>query len=132
MTSQTQVCVGDRHCIDALRIRAALGRRVWSPPQPWGLDTWVMVAAGGDEWVLVSIAEFDGVPWLHASITRRGRLPSYDDLVMLHRAVWGDGYAYQAFVPADRHVNFHQHCLHLWGRADGAPVLPTFADGGLV
>ena len=66
-------------------------------------------------------------PWLHASVSYPDRLPSYGELVMLHRAVFGDGYAFQVFAPPAKHVSIHPYCLHLWGRDDGANPLPDFA-----
>ena len=121
---------GRRESIDALRMRAVMGRREWAPPRPWGPDSWAMTAVDGNGIVVASIAYYDGVGWVHASISRL-RLPSYEDLKLLHRAVFGDGHAYQAFVPPDQHVNVHPRCLHLWGRADGASVLPGFAEEGV-
>lgn len=75
----------------------------------------------------------DDTEWTHASISRRSAMPTYDDLVDLHRAVWGEsGWAYQVFAPPEHHVNIHEHCLHLWGRADGARVLPNFGRFGSI
>jgi hypothetical protein len=37
-------------------------------------------------------------------------------------------YAYAVFPPADRYVNIHPHCLHLWARLDGSAVLPEFSE----
>jgi hypothetical protein len=83
--------------------------------------------------VVVSAADFDGALWIHASIASPDETPSYDDLCQLYRAVWGGtGYAYQCFVPPAEHVNIHQDALHLWGRADGARVLPNFAPFGSI
>lgn len=59
-------------------------------------------------------------------------MPTYDDLCLLHRAVFKDGYAYQVFAPPSRHVNIHQYALHLWGRSDGKPVLPEFGCEGTI
>jgi hypothetical protein len=65
--------------------------------------------------------------WVHASMNRVERMPDYDDLVKLHRSVWGrNGWSYQYFVPESKHVNLKAHALHLWGRLDGQPVLPDF------
>ncbi|WIE55392.1 hypothetical protein [Curtobacterium sp. MCBD17_003] len=70
---------------------------------------------------------------VHASISRPDRMPDYDDLVMLHHAVWGDaGYAYQVFVPRAEHVNIHATALHLWGLLDGSPELPRFGLNGSI
>lgn len=79
----------------------------------------------------VTVAEFDGEEWIHASIAGP-TMPSYDDLTRLHRAVFGDGYAYQVFAPASDHVNIHEHAVHLWGRADGARVTPDFGRLGSI
>ncbi|TQK29408.1 hypothetical protein [Arthrobacter sp. SLBN-53] len=59
-------------------------------------------------------------------------MPTYDELGRLHRAAFGDGYAYQVFAPAAQHVNIHQNALHLWGRADGPPCLPEFGLFGTI
>lgn len=116
---------------NALNVRRTLGRKQWSPPQPYGPDGWSMVSTDGDGSVLVSCAEFDdGIEWVHASMTRRGRVPSYEDLCLLHRAVFGEGWAYQVFTPAADHVNINEHALHLWGRLDGEPAIKHFS--GLV
>lgn len=71
---------------------------------------------------------FDGVLWIHASIANRDRDPSYQDLKVLHGAVFGDRHAFQIFTPPAKHINIHPHALHLWGRADGVNPLPEFGD----
>lgn len=73
----------------------------------------------------------DNKTWLHVSMTRHAELPSYEDMVKVKRLFIGDHVtAYQVFPPADRHVNHHEYCLHLWHCVDG-PVTPDFrlADG---
>lgn len=83
--------------------------------------------------IIVTQAAHDGDEWIHASIARANRMPTYDDLCTLKEAVWGpEGEAYQAFVSASRHVNIHPNALHLWGRADGSRVLPEFGAGGSI
>jgi hypothetical protein len=117
--------------INALNLRRALGRREWLPPRPFGDDGWSIVRADRTGSVIASAADFDGTTWIHASIAR-DEMPTYDDLVQLHTAVFGDGYAYQVFAPPSQHVNIHQHALHLWGRADGKPSMPEFGAGGTI
>lgn len=117
--------------IDALRIRRILGRSRWSVPEPF-LHGWVFKNFFENRSVIVSSSEWDGVEWIHASMTGDGAVPSYEELVLLHRAVFGDGYAYQVFTPEDEHVNIHEHALHLWGRLDGKPVLPNFGQFGTI
>ncbi|MGV8874839.1 MAG: DUF7694 domain-containing protein [Rhodococcus sp. (in: high G+C Gram-positive bacteria)] len=119
--------------IDALQIRAVLGRKIYLPPQQFGPDGWRFVHAGNNGSVIVSACEWDdGTEWIHASITRNGQTPSYEDLKMLHRAVFGDGWAYQVFAPARAHVDIHEHALHLWGAVDGAQQLPDFGRYGTI
>lgn len=126
--------------INALEIRKALGPKLWGPPRLMPPDGCQLVAKDGDAKVIVSgfyeswffdVANDTG--WIHASISRSSGIPSYDDLVMLHRAVWGEaGVAYQAFVPPSQHINIHARALHLWGRADGQAVLPNFGKFGTI
>lgn len=118
--------MGMASTINALRVRRILGRDEWGPPKEWGPDGWAFRHLAAPASVLVTAFPGDGGDWVHASMTRDNRVPTYDDLTTLHRAVWGDGYAYQVFAPPADHVNLHAHALHLWGRADGQPVLPDF------
>lgn len=118
--------------VDGLRLRRMMGKGLWGVPTPFGPDGWRMITLGtGSVWgsVIVTTSDVPGDPheWTHASISWTDRLPTYAELCRLKEAVWGgDGYAYQVFAPASEHVNIHEFALHLWGRADGAPVLPEF------
>lgn len=100
--------------------------------EPFGPDGARAVHLGHTYSVIVSRADFDGVEWCHASIARPDKMPTYLDLVDLHRWAFGDSYAYQCFVPPSDHVNMHAHALHLWGRADGARALPDFGYAGTI
>jgi hypothetical protein len=83
--------------------------------------------------VIVSQTPLDGADWIHASIAWTNHTPVYQDLALLKAAVFGDRReAYQVFPSANRHVNIHEHALHLWGRADGARVLPDFGAEGTI
>ena len=114
----------------------AMGTHKWTEPQPWGPSGWMMMAKNGDGIVIATLAPAPGRPddeeWLHASISRKATMPTYGDLVKLHKAVFGDGYAYQVFAPPSDHVNIHERALHLWGRADGAALLPDFGMYGTI
>lgn len=115
--------------VNGLNLRRVFGRTIWGVPEPFGPDGWRMTHLLGNGSVIVTTSDVPGDPheWTHASISWTDHLPTYYDIDMLKRAVWGDtGYAYQVFVPADQHVNIHEYALHLWGRADGSPVLPEF------
>jgi hypothetical protein len=86
--------------------------------------------------VIVSQSDWPGEPgeWLHASIAREDRMPSYADLAALHKAVFGARYAYQVFAPPAAHVNIHPRALHLWGRVDDGDgrILPAFGATGTI
>jgi hypothetical protein len=83
--------------------------------------------------VIVSQEVHDDTDWLHASIyLGEDVTPTYDDMVMLHRAVFGRRrHAWQCFVPGDEHVNI-KNALHLWGRVDGRNALPDFGRHGTI
>lgn len=115
--------------IDPIRTWDRLGRLRWSAPLPFGPDGCSF--AGIPHYtgvVIVSAFDLDDGPWIHASIARP-QMPTYEDLQLLHRAVFADGWAYQVFAPPADHVNLHETALHLWGRADGKPALPDFTGG---
>ena len=112
--------------VNALRLRKVLGRD-WSVPEQFGPDGWRLFHLEGGV-VLVTAAAFDdGLEFIHASMTWPGRVPTYEELTVLHRAAFGDGWAYQVFSPTRSHVNIHENALHLWGRLDGQPWIPDFS-----
>lgn len=115
--------------LDPLAIRRRLGRAAWSPPRRHGPDGWAYVRTDRTGSVIVSVAEHDGHEWVHASIAYTHRMPTYDDLKLLHRAVFGNGWAYQPFAPPSEHINIHNYALHLFGRVDHQPALPDFTEG---
>lgn len=114
-----------------LAIRRALGGpTTWAPPQAHGPDGWKFVNRNGVTSLIVSCApQDDGHEWVHGSIAHATHMPTYDDLKLLHRVVFGGGWAYQVFAPPSDHVNIHSFALHLWGRLDGKPALPDFTHG---
>jgi hypothetical protein len=112
--------------ISALAIRRSLGPKHWGVPERFGPDGWRLLSRVDRSSIIVTAFDWDDAEWVHASISHADRLPTYDELVALHRAVWGNGYAYQQFVPPGQHVDHHEYALHLWGKADGSPVLPAF------
>ena len=75
-----------------------------------------------------TVREIDGVWWRHTSVTRYdGRMPRHLDVAFIKREFHGDGYAYGVHPPKAKYVDIHSRCLHVWGRLDGAPVLPEFS-----
>ncbi|TYB69671.1 hypothetical protein FXF51_05785 [Nonomuraea sp. PA05] len=108
-----------------------------TPPEPFGPCGVVLLLrdlsgtpAGK---VIVTQGPLDDTEWLHASISWRDRMPTYDELTVVKAGVFGpEREAYQVFPPQDRHVNIHNFALHLWGRADGVRVLPDFGQWGTI
>jgi hypothetical protein len=83
--------------------------------------------------VMVSAAiERDGKTWLHVSLSRAERIPSWDDLKDVRETfIPDDLVALQVFPPPDEYVNINPHVLHLWACVDGR-VTPDFRhDGGV-
>jgi hypothetical protein len=110
--------------LNALTIYKILGKKDWKPPTPWGEGFLFSSRTKGQIIVTPMHLEED---WIHASISRVNEMPTYDDLKLMHLAVFGDGFSYQVFAPTELHVNLHAYALHLWGRADGKPAMPDFA-----
>ena len=68
----------------------------------------------------------DGKDWLHLSVSRAERLPSWDDLTFVKDLFIGSSRtAYQVLPSRDKYVNCHPYVLHLWSCLEGDP-LPDF------
>lgn len=64
--------------------------------------------------------------WLHLSVSRRDKDPSYFDLQRVKALFIGrERKAIQVIPPESEYYNFHPHCLHLWSPLDRDP-LPDF------
>ena len=132
--SLQSVEIPDYAQLKPLAIRRRLGRAQWAAPQPYGLGGWLFEPLQEhDPRILASVhPETPDEWWIHASIFRRGRMPDYEDLKLLHAAVFGRRWAYQVFAPPADHINLSPYVLHLWGRADGLPSLPNFGQYGTI
>lgn len=117
-----------------LDIRRSLGKHDWGIPREFGPDGWIFDNRDGQSRIIISAGPHpDSGEWWHASISHTTWMPSYDELVLLHKAVWGTtGWAYQVFAPSTDHVNIHSFALHLWGRPDGSAILPNFGIDGTI
>jgi len=123
--------------VNGLRLRKALGRHSWQAAIGHGCCGWRIDAVDAGTRIIVTgdhaSGHAEGVNWIHASISHPDEMPEYEDLKMLHRAVFGpDRWSYQVFAPEAEHVNIHAHVLHLFGRADGRPALPNFGRFGTI
>lgn len=73
----------------------------------------------------------DGREWLHVSLSRKSRIPSYDDLQLVKREFIGnDKKAIMVFPEQENYVNIHPNCLHLWYSAENP--IPEFSEGGSI
>lgn len=80
--------------------------------------------------IITGGVQLDDRPWLHLSVARQNRMPSYKDLAEVKDLFIGASrQAIQIFPPDTNHVNLHKFCLHLWHclEDDG---LPDFTGGG--
>lgn len=125
---------GDRIDIEPIWKRLHHLDMTWDKPLAFEEDGWFFTGQHKGIILTIDPTSEPGVDWLHASFSYqlRSRIPSYNDMKLMHRAVWGDGHAYQCFVPADEHINITSNVLHLFGRADGKPVLPDFGRFGTI
>ena len=57
----------------------------------------------------------NGMGWDHVSVSRKSRMPTYDDMKWAKRMTFRmDSVAMELHVPEVDHINFHAYCLHLW------------------
>lgn len=82
--------------------------------------------------IIASVGEFDdGKEWLHVSLGRKSRIPSYDDLTRVKRDFIGDDRKAIMVLPEkENHVNLAENCLHLFYSKDNP--LPEFSANGLI
>lgn len=65
--------------------------------------------------------------WIHISLSRKERLPSWGDIKKVKELFLGDDLtAIQVFPPKDQFINDNPYVLHLWHRLGGKPLLPDF------
>lgn len=57
--------------------------------------------------------------WEHVSVSCQHRIPSWAEMEKVKQLFWGDKQTVIQFHPlAEKYVNIHPNCLHLW-RMDG-------------
>lgn len=111
-----------------------------NPPGHWkkhGDVFWAGVAAA-QAWehplagltVLRSYSETkDGAFWVHLSVSRKDRLPSWEELNKVRNEFAGEEVeAYQVLAAKKDHVNIHSRCLHLWLPVDGVRRVANLKD----
>jgi hypothetical protein len=57
----------------------------------------------------------DGLGWDHVSVSRHDRCPTWEEMEYVRNLFFEPAEtAMQLHVPADRHMNVHPFCLHIW------------------
>lgn len=107
----------------------------WNPINH-GYPGWKLIATAQDGaslrndqglQVIVSGEFHDSKAWIHASLSRRSKMPTYEDLAMVKKVFVGDDKrAFMVLPDAAHHVNLHPFCLHLYCCIDG-DGLPEFS-----
>lgn len=91
------------------------------------LDGAAYVRSDGLSVILSGATQTDGKRWLHLSIARRNRIPSFEELRDAKETFIGpDLYAVQVFPPKEFYVNLNPFVLHLFACLDRWP-LPEFS-----
>lgn len=68
-------------------------------------------------------------PWVHLSVSRKSRMPEYEDLQMVQRFFLDENRpAYQVFPKKEEHRNLHNFCLHLWQPLGDDPFPDVHGD----
>ena len=85
----------------------------------------------GSIYVIVSIAEErQGETWLHVSMSRPNKYPTYEELKTVKKVFIGsERDAVQIFPKESNHVNIHNYCFHLFSCLNKSDVLPDFTHG---
>lgn len=69
--------------------------------------------------------------WLHVSVSRRDRDPSYAELTECRtRFFHPTDTVLHVWPPVAEHFNLHPHCLHLWTPLDGHRPIPDLRGQG--
>lgn len=62
-----------------------------------------------------SVIISNGGGWEHVSVSRKGKLPTYDDMCRTKDTFWGEeDCVMQLHPPKSEYVNHHPYTLHLW------------------
>lgn len=82
--------------------------------------------------VIASWDFYGGQRWMHVSLSRQSKLPSYADICRVKEEIIGkEKKAIQVHPPESEHVNIHPYCLHLWSPIGHDP-LPDFRIMGVI
>ena len=113
------------HVPERLRLR---GGRVGTDESFGNNGAFVVKIAHGQ---LLYVIASDGGGWEHVSVSRRDRVPTWDEMCQVKALFWGDDDCVVQFhPPRSDYVNNHSRCLHLWRPAGVAlPRPPSLMVG---
>lgn len=93
-----------------------------------GLGYFRRIEAGDRLCAMVTVDLYEkGEPgagqWLHLSVTRQRRMPSWEDLVCAREELGYKDFVFIQLLPPTKHwLNVHAFCLHLFTRLDTETV----------
>jgi len=99
--------------IERYRVRGPEGSRLgwWELPGPLGMTLYAVVSDGSD-WEACGLS---GEPWEHVSVSARRRCPTWREMEWVREQFFAaDELLLQFSVPRAKHINNHEHVLHLW------------------
>jgi len=75
-------------------------------------DGWGMMFTLGP--LLVGLSS-GGLGWDHVSVSRKDRVPRYEEMVKIKRICFKPNeWAMELHAPPSKHISCHPYCLHLW------------------
>lgn len=77
--------------------------------------------------IISSGIEQDGKEWIHLSVSRADRLPTWDELETKEAFIGLEAEAIQVIPRRSKHINIHPYCLHLFFCPESG--LPDFTRG---
>lgn len=102
------------HCIDHYRMRAQERElRLPDTTGDFGAGNGVFkVFINGRSFQVIAS---DGLGWDHVSVSKPGRVPSWDEMCAIKDMFFGPDEWVVQYHPAEKdYVNIHMYCLHLW------------------
>lgn len=73
----------------------------------------------------VFVIASDGCDWEHVSVSRKDRIPTWDEMCAVKAMFWDDSDCVVQFhPPKSEYVNNHARCLHLWRKVGVEFELP--------
>lgn len=71
----------------------------------------------------------DGSKWIHISLSRNDRLPSWAEITKVKNEFLGEeSEAYHVIPKTSDHVNLHSFCMHLWSPIKTEQRLPNLQN----